>query len=79
MQDKLGMTVDKNDILFATKGMGMSYYIVRSFDDSLVLCQEVDKDFLLIKQVKGKKYRELNPKECYLHSKFKNSKYEKVL
>ena len=79
MLDKANKEVNVGDILFAVKGVSLKYYLIIGFEDLMAICQEVDREFNIIKQPRGKKFRELKLSECFLHSKKDKDKYIKVL
>jgi hypothetical protein len=79
MLDKANKEVNVGDILFAVKGTSLKYYLIVRLKDYMAICQEVDNDFNIIEQPRGRKFRELNISDCFLHSKKENDKYIKVL
>lgn len=71
--------INIGDIVVATKGTSLRYYLVTEIIENYIKCQEVDKEFNIIKQPRGHKYRKIRLSDCFLHSKKDKDKYIKVL
>lgn len=77
MYDRQGNQLNVGDIVLVVKGLTLSKYRIDKLTVPLQL-KEVDSEFNTVKQLRGKKYRMVNPQDCLLSHRLHNKQYTKV-